>query len=721
MKPYKVKNDLWFYPVKSKNVPDFTGIYFQYPFYMNEIFKNYTTDYSNVDDVVAADPKMWALMQSTVFVDNERGYEYCKSFGFQHVYNIENFNNDTWEMAGMKLEVSTFFRVQYGDTIGCGVRLSGDELGKYKPLIISCSFTKYNGGFLGVPKYENPNDSDMEVARLSVGRHINNDQLTIFLLRGHTYRGDGIDIGEYPQISYGSTEIFEKFWWDVVEAPSEIPKDTFRVYKDIYLQNGAQITKAESNSEPLPPAHQVSGDLWVLPCRQILDDGTEAVSDIYYQYPFKEHRYYDYDNDPFEVSDVSEYGDPTFSQCTVFTGMVKQYYGWNGLRLNSVKLRIKDTVVSLESYSAHYSRSLRAKRPTDTNYHMIARYPNMQMRVSGSTLFVKLSDTVICGSAYDGAINSDGSVSKARLIKNEITIPDDEESRDFYNWLFDDRYIYNPPLKGIKTYKDIFLMGGAKILIDKKTENLKEAHRIRNDLWKLPCEVDGAEVAPNADGTRRPVEKIFFQYPYKRLGIAQFNKADEITDNEFVNCTFFSDYAYPGAMRDRYKFPNCVRVDWRGTWKIKDVENIQGSIYKGENVSLYTEYWGEEKQITLYYYGLKRPNDTEIHPIAVWISGRYVLGSPYVGVGSLLVPVSQTMLHGTHFFNISSSASTVTPFYSFEINLEYNDVDGFYNWLFNGVFNAEEETTRLKIYKDIILMNGAKIYNEDGTEYTIES
>ncbi len=704
MKPYKVKNDLWFCPVQSQKNPDFDGFYFLYPATM--ITNNNSVKFN--PKTLDEDSPYYAIINLTIFSFADKVAE-LKNAGFKHVYDIEKFKGDIWQVNGFETEFS--YNI-YANGIHLHLVIS----------VLQQSYTVADAGASGTSML---GADGVTIPAAPFYPFKENEEITKYqgVFGGVTALNKEDGLYRFGSNSsffcYTNSEAYNKVWKYVLEPQYEVPKDTIRVHKDIYLQNGAQIIKAETASEPLPPAHQISGDLWVLPCRQILDDGTEVVSDIYYQYPFKNHRYYDYDNDPFEVSNVSEYGDHTFSQCTVFTGSVKQYYGWNDLRLNSVKLRIKDTVVSLESYSDRYSISLRAKRPTDTNYHMITKYQNMQMMISGGTLFVKLSDTKICNSTYHGMINNDGTVSKVRLSKQEVTIPDDEEGKDFYNWLFDDSYIYDPPIKGIKAYKDIFLMGGAKILIDKKVENLKEAHRIRNDLWKLPCEIDGAEVAPNADGTRRPVEEIFFQYPYKRLGIAQFNKADEIIDNEFVNCAFFSDYAYPGTMRDTHKFPNCVRADWRGTWKIKDVENIQGSIYKSENVSLYTEYWGEEKQITLYYYGLKRPNDTEIHPIAVWVSGRYVLGSPYDCVGSLLVPVSQTMLHGTHFFNISSSASTVTPFYSFEINLEYNDVDGFYNWLFNGVFNEEEETTRLKIYKDIILMNGAKVYNEDGTEYTI--
>ncbi len=453
MKPYKVKDDLWFYPVQSKNNPDFNGFYFQYPsLHPGEFVPN---------DIHEGSP-YYGFVNSTIFCVNQTYVDKMKSLGFNRVVNINDFQDDIWQLNNNVYTVKLQLRQQaWASQFGYVFSLSFNGYDFFETL---GNFPQSGIGGVAIYAPSIPNYSNGEITGYSANK------FTLF------EKGtDGIVVASPTFSSFYSltSERYIKLWKDVIEAPPETPKDTIRIYKNIYLQNGAKITEienSEESKEPLPPAHQVNGDLWVLPCRQVLDDGTEEPADIYYQYPFKDHRYYDYNNDPFEVNDVSEYNDPTFSQCTVFTGMVKQYYGWNGLRLNSVKLRIKDTVVSLDGYSAHYSTSLRAKRPTDTNYHVIARYPSMQMRVSGSTLFVKLSDTVICGSAYDGAINSDGSVSKARLSKDEITIPDDDESRDFYNWLFNDVYTAMPKLSGLKIHKNIILMNGSKIYNEDGTE-----------------------------------------------------------------------------------------------------------------------------------------------------------------------------------------------------------------------------------------------------------
>lgn len=237
-----------------------------------------------------------------------------------------------------------------------------------------------------------------------------------------------------------------------------------------------EYANVNNDSDVLEPAHQVSGDLWVLPCRAVSDDGTESDCDIYYQYPFKDHRYYDL-NDEFKVSDVSEYGDPNFAQCSIFTNIVSAYWKWGGnpWRLNNYKIskfRIKDTIVNMQFVSSSAdSLQVHVTRPDDSSSHAIAEFFSLQQQggiMGGGTLFVKTSNAEICGSSFYAPGNE--AESKLRLRKIKYTIPDDEESKDFYQWLFDDRYIYNPPAKAIKIYKDIILMNGAKIYNEDGTE-----------------------------------------------------------------------------------------------------------------------------------------------------------------------------------------------------------------------------------------------------------
>lgn len=186
--------------------------------------------------------------------------------------------------------------------------------------------------------------------------------------------------------------------------------------------------------------------------------------------------YYDL-NDEFKVSDVSEYGDPNFAQCSIFTNIVSAYWKWGGnpWRLNNYKIskfRIKDTIVNMQFVSSSAdSLQVHVTRPDDSSSHAIAEFFSLQQQggiMGGGTLFVKTSNAEICGSSFYAPGNE--AESKLRLRKIKYTIPDDEESKDFYQWLFDDRYIYNPPAKAIKIYKDIILMNGAKIYNEDGTE-----------------------------------------------------------------------------------------------------------------------------------------------------------------------------------------------------------------------------------------------------------
>lgn len=449
MKPYKIKNDLWFYPVQSQKHSDFNGFYFLYPENFYDLQQKGEFDPSTVDET----SPFYGVVNSTMFCLGDTKVNELKKAGFKHVYNAEKFEGDVWSINGYE----GAFTYQTG--------ISGIHI--YVVIgVLEQSFTQASG-------------VSWESVIMPVAPSVPIEENGVIV----SYQGGTVEIiastvqEGYYQVAGGSgfncavsSEVYQKVWKDVIEAPPEVPKNTIRVYKNIYLQNGAQVKKAQTDSDPLPPAHQVSGDLWVLPCRQILNDGTEAVSDIYYQYPFKDHQYY-----PFEIkNNISEFGDQNFSQCTVFTSTIESYYskwGWNGFNFNGTKLRIKDAVVDVITGTSIGIPTIKIKRPTDNNSHAITAYPRVsQNRVSGGTLFVPVSDTKICNSYYDGALNLNGDLLKMSLYKWEETIPDDEESRDFYNWLFDDRYLYDPPQKRINIYKDIFLMNGAKIYNEDGTE-----------------------------------------------------------------------------------------------------------------------------------------------------------------------------------------------------------------------------------------------------------
>lgn len=312
--------------------------------------------------------------------------------------------------------------------------------------------------------------------------------------------------------------------------------------------------------------------------------------------------------------------------------------------------------------------------------------------------------------------------------------------------------------KGLRIYKNIILINGTQIYgKEDSNENTTEIKK-EGDLWMLPCKATAKYNAGSFD-----IKEIFFQYPYKQFSLAEFNSADDTSDSSFINSTFFSENITtcsetPSYMYEKFKFPHCIPTSKRDYtffgsniiwttiyWTIRGQENIRGRIYRTEKVNLYTEYWGETREISLCYYGLMRPNDTKYHTIAAWVDygGTNNIATTF---GSLLVPVSQSQLKGTYFFNCnigSCAEPNYTPFYAFEVTEEYNDDDGFYGWLFNGVKdkkgvrvyrslvlangakvykgsmeNTGAPTNAFRIYKDIFLMDGVKILNEDGTEYT---
>ena len=83
MKPYKVKNDLWFCPVQSQKNPDFDGFYFLYPATM--ITNNNSVKFN--PKTLDEDSPYYAIINLTIFSFADKVAE-LKKAGFNNVYDI---------------------------------------------------------------------------------------------------------------------------------------------------------------------------------------------------------------------------------------------------------------------------------------------------------------------------------------------------------------------------------------------------------------------------------------------------------------------------------------------------------------------------------------------------------------------------------------------------------------------------------------------------------
>lgn len=221
MKPYKVKNNLWFYPVVSQNVPSFNGFYFPFP--TNEMPSVTITDPSVYDEI----SQLYGYVNSTIFCTSDYDVEVYKATGFKNVINGTAFNDDAWEMNGHSYKVHFQTLPQgwdsgfgWGFTLGCGDNDYWENFGS-APL--------GGGGIVIFAPSAKESNSEGEITKYYSRRY------TL------TKNDSGFQMSAINTNNYNlQSDRYIWLWKDVVEAPPEAPKG-IRIYKDIILMNGAKI------------------------------------------------------------------------------------------------------------------------------------------------------------------------------------------------------------------------------------------------------------------------------------------------------------------------------------------------------------------------------------------------------------------------------------------------------------------------------------------------
>lgn len=223
-KPYEVKKGLWFYPVKSQNVPSFDGFYFPYPANFIEFQQKGEFDPSAVDE----DSPFYSIVNSTMFCLSDAKVNELKNAGFNHVYNAAKFKDDIWVINGYE-SAFTYMTGWNGNTYYTKID------------ILEQSFIQ-------------PGGISWESIMMPVAPYVpveeNGDIVKYQGSTGEIVASSAQD-GRYKVIGFSSfncsvgSEVYKNVWKDVIDAavqPSdEIPKNTVRIYKDIFLMNGAKI------------------------------------------------------------------------------------------------------------------------------------------------------------------------------------------------------------------------------------------------------------------------------------------------------------------------------------------------------------------------------------------------------------------------------------------------------------------------------------------------
>lgn len=235
-KPYEIKEGLWFIPVKSKNVPSFEGIYVQCPYHSWP--SGITTEvFTNLSDMISADPEAETLPQCTLFADSDEAVNFYKQLGFERVYNIQAFENDEWEIVGLKSDSVNVAiaarREPFGLANELSVHVNDPPFGTSSNVLRSGKtdyYSKYFAFFWTAPYITNQERQVANAALYAVYEKADQTQTPIgFRLKGGGF-GPGQTLNQYS---------YEALWGEYIN-PSPRTKE-LRIYKNIVLMNGAKI------------------------------------------------------------------------------------------------------------------------------------------------------------------------------------------------------------------------------------------------------------------------------------------------------------------------------------------------------------------------------------------------------------------------------------------------------------------------------------------------
>ena len=224
----EIENGLWFLPVKSKNVPSFDGIYYSNP--ANHDF----------DALGEVNSLPYSILNSTIFCFGGEDTNKIKNLGFKNAVDGTSFNGDVWEINSMTCTVTTWEN-QGGGQAGyfSGIRLSFDTFSVgYSISLGSRPVSVKNFGL---------------VFTIPSNKWYKNNELVGYFSSPTIFNFGNYDGSYYHKLGeldtyYSLTdEAYVRFWKDIIEAPSnadspsEVPKNTIRIYKNIVLMNGAKI------------------------------------------------------------------------------------------------------------------------------------------------------------------------------------------------------------------------------------------------------------------------------------------------------------------------------------------------------------------------------------------------------------------------------------------------------------------------------------------------
>lgn len=220
------EDSLWFLPVKSRDVPSFKGIYYSNPF-------TSVVSSGNVSELP------YSVLNSTIFCFGSEETNKIKNMGFKNAVDSTIFDGDTWEVNGMTCTVEAFINRGGGQAgFFTGIRLTFDTFSIGYSMSLGFSKPSENrfGLVFTIPSFENYKNDEL------IGYYDPTIKFSFGDYDGTYYKVSGLTT------FYNLTdEAYVRFWKDIIEAPSEVPKNTVRIYKNLVLMNGAKILNEDGS------------------------------------------------------------------------------------------------------------------------------------------------------------------------------------------------------------------------------------------------------------------------------------------------------------------------------------------------------------------------------------------------------------------------------------------------------------------------------------------
>lgn len=209
--------NLYYYPIQSKNHPNFNKIYFAFPQIDNS--KTNNKIFTSANELIDFDNEMKLCKDCTIFCDGQAITEWYKDKGFRKAVNAKDFIGDTWIMNGYELNV------EWNPTSSAILaRLSNND---------SCIIAVFNG----------LNKLDAQSMKVIVENQKNVGSMISMVRQGDV--SFKVLNGGFNPLSASSNNAF---WNGVLPGKNGSPVikvfdyyDQIKVYKNIVLMNGAKI------------------------------------------------------------------------------------------------------------------------------------------------------------------------------------------------------------------------------------------------------------------------------------------------------------------------------------------------------------------------------------------------------------------------------------------------------------------------------------------------